>query len=98
MKRKKSAGRKLTVIQRRNLARLRGMRGSSIDYSDLPETKFTGKAQRGLFHRTRKESITIRIDQDVLAYYRKHAADGRYQTAINQALRQQMDNARIEAR
>ena len=68
------------------------MPDTSIDTSDMPEVVFTSKARRGLFYRPRKASITIRIDQDVLDYYKAHAADGRYQTEINSILRQHMED------
>jgi uncharacterized protein (DUF4415 family) len=31
--------------------------------------------------------VTIRLDADVLAWFKQHAADGRYQTEINRVLR-----------
>jgi uncharacterized protein (DUF4415 family) len=91
MKHKNQSNKKLTAKQRKELTKLKAMPDSSIDTSDLPEVVFSKKARRGLFYRPRKASITIRIDQDVLDYYRAHAADGRYQTEINNALRQQME-------
>ena len=66
-----------------------------IDLSDLPEIQFTNRARRGLFYRARKASITIRIDQDVLDYYKAQAADGRYQTEINSVLRQHMSEQNV---
>ncbi len=91
MKRKIRSQKNLTSKQRKDISKLKAMPDSSIDTSDLPEVTFSKKARRGLFYRPRKASITIRIDQDVLDYYRAHAADGRYQTEINNILRQQME-------
>jgi uncharacterized protein (DUF4415 family) len=34
-----------------------------------------------------KRSVTIRLDTDVLAWFKLHAANGRYQTEINRILR-----------
>ena len=92
MKTKSKPKRKFTAIQRKNLAHIRNMerKNTPIDLSDLPEVNFSNKAQRGLFYRPQKTSITIRIDQDILDYYRSHASNGRYQTEINNALRRQM--------
>ena len=90
MKSRIQSSRKLTEKQRKGVAKLKAMPDLSIDTSDLPEVAFSKEARRGLFYRPRKASITIRIDQDVLDYYRAHAVAGRYQTEINNALRQQM--------
>ena len=56
------------------------------------------KARRGPVLRTpgRKTRITIRIDDDVLEWFRKqvHAAGGgNYQTMLNQALRDHVDRS-----
>lgn len=64
---------------------------SKINLSDMPETVFSRKARRGLFYRPRKMSVTIRLDEDLLTYYRAHAPEGRYQTEINRVLREQME-------
>ena len=60
-----------------------------IDTTDMPEiTDFKG-AVRGPFYRAFKESISIRVDADVLAWFR--TLDEPYQTRINQILRQYME-------
>jgi len=84
---------KLTPKQKAALKRLAKMPDSAIDLSEMPETTFTAKARRGLFHRPRKASITIRLDEDLLAHYKARAADGRYQTEINRVLREHMEDA-----
>lgn len=51
-------------------------------------------AVRGGLHRPRKEAITIRLDADVLAWFREHVQSGRgYQTEINRVLRKHVRNA-----
>jgi hypothetical protein len=35
-----------------------------------------------------KRSVTIRLDVDVIAWFKQHAPDGHYQTEINRILRQ----------
>lgn len=61
---------------------------TEIDTSDVPEvTDWTG-AKRGLFYRPNKKQLTLRLDEDVIAWFRANAPDGRrYQTFINEALR-----------
>ena len=59
-----------------------------IDFSDIPEiTDWTG-AVRGKFYRPVKQQITLRIDADVIAWFKSQTPEGRgYQTKINEALR-----------
>ena len=48
-----------------------------------------GDARRGLFYRPVKKQITLRLDADVVEWFKSRARDGRgYQTDINRALRQ----------
>ena len=60
-----------------------------IDTVDIPEVLDWSNARRGLFYRPVKQQITLRLDADVVAWFKAHARDGRgYQTDINNALRQ----------
>jgi uncharacterized protein (DUF4415 family) len=60
-----------------------------IDFSDIPEvTDFTGW-ERGRFYRPVKDQVTLRIDRDVLTWFK--ASNEKYQTAINAALRKHME-------
>lgn len=65
-----------------------------IDFSDIPEiTDWTG-AVRGKFYRPVKQQITLRIDADVIAWFKSQAQEGRgYQTNINQALREHVQRS-----
>jgi uncharacterized protein (DUF4415 family) len=92
MKRKKTTN-KQTLRQRAAWKKLVALPDSKIDTSDIPETIFSRKAQRGLFYQPRKASVTIRLDEDLLAYYKAQAQDGRYQTEINRVLREHMTQA-----
>jgi uncharacterized protein (DUF4415 family) len=77
----------MTAAQQARLARLAAMKDEDIDFSDIPEvTDFTG-FKRGMFYRPVKQQITLRVDADVLTWFRSHKKKG-YQTEINQALRQ----------
>ncbi len=60
-----------------------------IDLSDIPEVRDWSGAKRGLFYRPVKKSLTLRLDADVVAWFKGHARGGRgYQTDINRALRE----------
>ena len=63
-----------------------------IDLSDIPELMDPDlwiTARRGAFYRPLKELITLRLDADVLQWFKASADGGKgYQTAINTALRQ----------
>ena len=80
----------LTEAQRAELKALKNMRDEDIDFSDIPPLTedFWKNAKRGVFYRARKESTTLRLDADVLAWL-KSAGPG-YQTRINAILRQAM--------
>lgn len=60
------------------------------DTSDIQEASPTAwaDAEVGRFFRPRKESVSLRLDADILEWFRRSAPGGRgYQTAINAALR-----------
>jgi uncharacterized protein (DUF4415 family) len=74
--------------QRERLERLATKSDSDIDTADIPEVLDWSGAVRGGLYRPRKEAITIRLDADLLAWFRNHAKNGRgYQSEINRALR-----------
>jgi uncharacterized protein (DUF4415 family) len=62
-----------------------------IDLSDIPE--WTGeqiaRAGIGPHYRPRKDQMTLRLDADVIAWFRRRYP--KYQTAMNAALRAFMD-------
>ena len=71
---------------------------SDRDAYELPdEYDFTGKpAIRGRFYSPKKKSVTIRLDDDVVLYFRKLAGIKKvgYQSLINAALRERMNRMR----
>lgn len=80
----------LTDAQRLELQRLKAMADEDIDFSDIPQLpeSFWLNAQRNPYYRPIKEQLTLRLDSDVVAWFKRHAEGGRgYQTNINQALR-----------
>ena len=60
-----------------------------IDTTDAPEILDWTDARRGVFYRPVKQQITLRIDADIIAWFKARARGGRgYQTDINGALRE----------
>lgn len=87
---KKTTSSELTPEQQAELAALANLSDAEIDTQDIPETQDWQQAQRGLFYRPIKQQITLRLDADLIAWFKAHSemADGKgYQTTINQALR-----------
>jgi|HubBroStandDraft_2_1064218.scaffolds.fasta_scaffold48523_3 uncharacterized protein (DUF4415 family) len=74
------------------LAALLRLRDEDIDTTDIPEITDGSKAVVGKFYRPIKNSVTIRLDADVLAWL-KRSGPG-YQTRINALLRQAMHRRR----
>lgn len=72
---------------------LRKMKDEDIDFSDIPRTtpEFWAKAvvRKGLKPVIRKQQVTMRIDSDVLEFFREEGEG--YQTKINQLLRAYME-------
>lgn len=69
------------------------MKDEGIDLSDTPEVPAEMFARavvrRGLKPLPRKEQLTLRIDSDVLEWFKKQGRG--YQTRINQLLRAYME-------
>lgn len=84
---KKSEEREQAI--RDQLAALAAMPDEDIDTSDIPEVLDWTGAVRGRFYRPVKQQLTLRLDADIIDWFRHHAPDGRgYQSQINRALRE----------
>lgn len=68
---------------------LKRLKDDEIDFSDIPEKVDWSKAVRGKFYRPVKESLTIRLDADILAQLRGQGKG--YQTRINAMVREHLD-------
>lgn len=79
---------RISKKQEEELRALAAMPDDKIDLSDAPELKDWSHAVVGRFYRPLKQSLTIRIDADVLA--RLRAGGSGYQTRINAILRAAM--------
>ena len=85
----KATSNPLTDAQKADLAALEALPDDRIDTTDIPEPVDWTGARRGVFYRPVKKQITLRLDADVLAWFKRQAPGGRgYQTEINRALRQ----------
>ena len=73
--------------------RVDGTKDEDIDKTDIPEVSpemfARGLVRKGLKAVTRKQQLTIRIDGDVLDWYKRQGQG--YQTKINSLLRAYMD-------
>lgn len=79
----------MSARERRELAAIEKMPDSAIDMSDIPEVTDWSKAQVGRFYRPIKQPVTIRLDADVVAWFKETAPQ--YQTAVNKVLRDYME-------
>ena len=65
---------------------LKTMKDEDIDFSDIPEIRDFAGFERGKFFRPLKSPVTLRLDADVLEWFRRRHP--KYQSAINSALRE----------
>lgn len=80
----------LTQEQIDRLKAVADLPDSEIDFSDIPELDdaFFENAKQGVMYRLMKKQTTLRLDADILDWFKRHAKDGKgYQTDINKALR-----------
>jgi uncharacterized protein (DUF4415 family) len=77
---------------RSELARLATVPDEEINFDDIPEIRDWSGAVRGRFFRPVKQSISLRVDKDVLAWF-KSLGSG-YQSRMNAVLRDHMDQSR----
>jgi uncharacterized protein (DUF4415 family) len=85
----------LTDAQREELRRLAEMPDEDIDFSDIPPLgeDFWKNGVRGKFYRPVKKQVTVRLDADVLEWFKAKQGGARgYQTAINAALRKVVED------
>ena len=77
------------------LAAIAALPEDEIDTADIPEAPVENwiHARRSDLYRPLKQPVTIRLDADVLSWFREHSANGRYQTEINRILRRHVTEA-----
>ncbi len=77
--------------------RVAQMPDENIDFSDIPPLGegFWKNAVRGKFYRPNKKQVTLRLDADLIEWFKAQQGGARgYQTAINAALRKVVDGER----
>lgn len=78
-----------TADQEAELGALAALPDDRIDTTDIPEVLDWSDARRGMFYRPVKKQITLRLDTDVVTWFKSRTPGGRgYQTEINRALRE----------
>jgi len=89
---RKGSSKPLTAKQQAELDALAELPDDRIDKREMPEIRDWTGAKRGLFYRPVKQQLTLRIDADVVAWFKDHAPNGEgYQTDINRALREYVE-------
>ncbi len=83
---------KLTQQQKEEIERLAAMPDQEIDTSDIPEITDWSRAVVGKFYRPIKKQVTLRLDVDMIEWFKGRG--GKYQTRINQVLREYMESHR----
>jgi uncharacterized protein (DUF4415 family) len=102
---KKGRSKPLTPEQQAELDVLAALPEEQIDTGDMPEVRdmpevgdWSG-ARRGVLYRPVKRQITLRIDADVIEWFRSQRPKGEgYQTNINRALREYVEHHRRETK
>jgi uncharacterized protein (DUF4415 family) len=90
----------LSREEREQLAKLAELPDEQIDTADIPEApeEHWVDARRGGLYRPVKKSVTLRLDADVVSWFKEHAPAGGYQTAINRVLRRHVAEAEKHGR
>ena len=70
---KKGTSESLLERQRAEIEALAALPDDEIDTSDLPEIRDWSGARRGLLYRPVKQQITLRLDADVVAWFKANA-------------------------
>jgi uncharacterized protein (DUF4415 family) len=92
---KKAISDHLTPEQRAELRALAALPEDQINTRDIPEQRDWSDARRGVLFRPVKQQITLRLDADLIDWFRRHPKQNEgYQTSINQALREYVSQHR----
>jgi uncharacterized protein (DUF4415 family) len=86
---KKATSKPMTAQQKAELKALAALPDDQIDTAAVPEQKDWSGAMRGVFFRPIKKQLTLRLDADLIDWFKTHAPESEgYQTRINKALRE----------
>jgi uncharacterized protein (DUF4415 family) len=86
---KKATSKALTPEQKAELKALADLPDAEIKTEEMPEQRDWRSAERGVFFRPIKKQLTIRLDADLIDWFKSRAGEGKgYQTRINKVLRE----------
>ncbi len=86
---KKLTSEHLMQGQKAELEALAALPEDQIQTDDMPEVQDWSGAKRGMFYRPVKQQITLRLDADLIDWFKTHQEQGEgYQTSLNRALRE----------
>ena len=86
---KKGTSKAMTARQKAELDALAALADAQIDTRSLPEVRDWSGARRGVLFRPIKKQLTLRLDADLIDWFKTHTPNGEgYQTRINVALRE----------
>jgi uncharacterized protein (DUF4415 family) len=86
---RKGRSRPLTPDEQAELNALAALPEDEIDTREMPEVSDWSGARRGALYRPVKRQITLRIDADVIEWFKSKTQKGEgYQTSINRVLRE----------
>jgi uncharacterized protein (DUF4415 family) len=82
----------LSAEQIERLQKVADMPDEMIDLEDIPEASFEKRRlmRRPGLYKPVKQPVTIRLDGDVVAWFKERAQDSGYQSEINRVLREHM--------
>ncbi len=94
---KKGRSKPLTAAHQAELDALSALPEEQIDTRDMPEVRDWSGARRGVLYRPVKRQITLRIDADVIEWFKARTRGGEgYQTSMNHALREYVEQHQHE--
>jgi uncharacterized protein (DUF4415 family) len=83
---------KLAAARKRDIATIAAKTDATIDFSEIPEVTDWSGAEIGRFYRPAKRPVTMRLDDDVIAWLKSYGRG--YQTKANLLLRHAMESSR----
>ncbi|PTW44215.1 uncharacterized protein (DUF4415 family) [Sphingomonas faeni] len=81
------------------LDRLAALPDDQINTADIPEVTAEAwqHAKRPALYRPIKKPVTLRLDADIVTWFKEHADDRGYQTQINRVLRRYVSESEARA-
>lgn len=83
-------------ISQKRLSEIEKIRDEDIDFSDIPELDDAWFERAKLVKPNSKKSVSLRLDSDVLDWYRSQSRD--YQSRINAILRAYMNKKKAHVK